>query len=136
MMRLSAMMRLILLLINTQVSRLRKSFANGSTASTKFSRTQLSKMIQLGRFLVKILAPLIKIDSTLIGHVLKLIAKSVWVPLVLTTVVSATDAAIQKKIFGSGTTALIISKDGSQGGFLGMLLGTLTASLLGSVLTC
>ena len=38
-----------LLLTNTQVSRLRKAFANDSSANINFSKTQLSKMIQLGR---------------------------------------------------------------------------------------
>ena len=35
-----------LLLTNTQVSRIRKAFANGLTAKIKFSKTQLSMMIQ------------------------------------------------------------------------------------------
>ena len=39
-----------LLLTNTQVSSPRKAFANSSSANTKFSKTQLSKMIQLGGF--------------------------------------------------------------------------------------
>ena len=38
-------------------------------------------------------------------------AKSVLIPLALTVAASATDAAIQKKIYGSGTTALIISNE-------------------------
>ena len=37
-----------LLLTNTQVSKLRKPFANASLANTKLSKTQLSKMIQSG----------------------------------------------------------------------------------------
>ena len=70
----------------------------------------------------------------------------------LTRVASATDAAIQKRIYGSGTTALIISNEENndikkivksledkakeqRGGFLGMLLGTLAASWLGNMLT-
>ena len=40
-----------LLLANTQISRLCKGFANGSSANIKFSKTQLSKMIQSGGFL-------------------------------------------------------------------------------------
>ena len=44
----------------------------------------------------------------LIQHVLKPLAKSVLIPLGLTTAASATDPAIQKKIYGSGTAALII----------------------------
>ena len=35
-----------LLLTNIQVSRIRKAFANGSLANIRFSKTQLSKMIQ------------------------------------------------------------------------------------------
>ena len=34
-----------------QVSKIRKAFANGSTASIKLSNTQLLKMLQLGGFL-------------------------------------------------------------------------------------
>ena len=40
-------------------------------------------------------------------NILKALAKSVLIPLGLTA--SATDAAIHKKMFGSGTTTLIIS---------------------------
>ena len=39
-----------LLLTNTQVSKICKAFANGSTANIKFSKTQFSKMVQLGGF--------------------------------------------------------------------------------------
>ena len=39
-----------LLLTDTQVSKIRKAFANGSSANIKFSKTQLSKMIQSGGF--------------------------------------------------------------------------------------
>ena len=39
------------------------------------------------------------------------LAKSVSVLLKLTAATSATDAAIQKEIFGSGTSALIISNE-------------------------
>ena len=37
-------------------------------------------------------------------NVLKTLAKSVLIPLGLTALASATDAAIQKKLFGSGMT--------------------------------
>ena len=47
----------------------------------------------------------------LIGNVLKPLAKSVLIQLELTTVASASDAVIHKKIFGSGFTTLIISND-------------------------
>ena len=45
----------------------------------------------------------------LIQNVLEALARSVSIPLGLTAVASATDAAIHKKIFGSGFTILIIS---------------------------
>ena len=38
------------------------------------------------------------------------LAKSVLIPLRLTAAASATDVAIHKKMFGSGTSTLIISK--------------------------
>ena len=48
----------------------------------------------------------------LMKHVLIPLAKSVLIPLGLTAAAeSATDAAIEKKIYGSGTTALIISNE-------------------------
>ena len=49
--------------------------------------------------------------SPLIKSVLMPLAESVWLPFGLTALMSATDAAIQKKIYGSGTTALIISNE-------------------------
>ena len=46
--------------------------------------------------------------SPLIKNVLTPIANNILIPLGLTAVESATDAAVQKKIYGSGATALII----------------------------
>ena len=40
-----------LLLTNTQVSKICKVFANGSSTDIKFSKTQLPKIIQSGRFI-------------------------------------------------------------------------------------
>ena len=48
-------------------------------------------------------------------NVLTSLTKNVLVPLGLTTAASATDAAIQKKIFGPGMTALIISNKEMEG---------------------
>ena len=42
-------------LINTQASKICKVFADGSSANTKFSETQLSKMIQSGGILSDLL---------------------------------------------------------------------------------
>ena len=65
-----------LLLIITQVSRIRKTFANGSSANVKFSKTQLSKMVKLARFLGRFLGLLIKTGLPSIRNVLKPLAKS------------------------------------------------------------
>ena len=51
-----------LLLTNRQVSSLRKSFANNSWTDIKLSRTHLSKMIQSGGFISRLLSPLLKKD--------------------------------------------------------------------------
>ena len=98
-------------------------------------------------------------------RLLKPLAKSVLIQLGLTVAASATDAATQKEMFGSGMTTLTISNEGindimkivesfeesgllikdvsktiknekeQKGGFLGMLLRTLGARLLGNLLT-
>ena len=53
--------------------------------------------------------------SLLMKHVLTLLTKCVLLPFGLTAGASATGAAIQKKILGSGTTALIISNEEMHG---------------------
>ena len=55
-----------LLLINTQVSRLRKSLANNSSADVKISKTQLHKTGQSRGFLGRLLGPLVKTGLHLI----------------------------------------------------------------------
>ena len=104
-----------LLLTNTQVSKLCKAFTNNSSANIKLSKTQLHKIVQSRGFLGRLLGPLIKTELPLIGNVLKTLAKSVLIPLALTTATSATDAAIHKKMFGSGFTTLIISNEEING---------------------
>ena len=47
----------------------------------------------------------------LIGNVLKPLAKSLLIPLELTAAASATDTAIQKKMFGSAFTTLLVSNE-------------------------
>ena len=59
-----------LLLTNRQVSNLRKTFANHLSADMKLSKTQLSKMIQLGVFLGKLVGPLLKTGLPLIKNVI------------------------------------------------------------------
>ena len=127
----------------------------------KFSRAQISKIIQSGRFLGSLLSklarPLMKVAIPL--------AKTVLVPLRITAAASAIDAGIQTNIHGSGTLTLILSNEEmndvmkivqapedsnillkgvtktiknetkeQKAGFLSMLLGTLGASLLGNLL--
>ena len=46
-----------LFLTNRQVTTLRKAFANHTTTYIKLSKTQLSRMIQLGGFLGRFLGP-------------------------------------------------------------------------------
>ena len=70
-----------LLLTNRQVSNLCKAFANHLSADIKLSKTQSSKMIQSGGFLVRLLGPLLKIGLPLISNVIKPLAKSVLIPL-------------------------------------------------------
>ena len=60
-----------LLLTNRQVSNLCKAFVNNSSADSKLSKTQLSKMIQSGRFLGKLLGQLLKTGLPLIKNVIK-----------------------------------------------------------------
>ena len=55
-----------LLLTNRQVSNLCKSFANNLSVDIKFSKTQLSKMIQSGGFFGRLLGPLLKTGLPLI----------------------------------------------------------------------
>ena len=160
-----------LLLTDRQASSIRQAFANNSSMNIKFSKNQLSKMIQSGGFLGKLLGPLLKTGLPLIKNVIRPLAKSALIPLGLTAAAAAAaaaaDAGIDKKILGSSnnTTLVISNKDiedlikivkslddsglllkgvtesvqnevkEQKGGFLSMLLGTLSASLLGNLLT-
>ena len=63
-----------LLLTNTQVSKLRKAFANGSSANIKLSKTQLHKIGQSGGFLGRLSRPLLKTGLSLMKDVLKIIS--------------------------------------------------------------
>ena len=86
-----------LLLTDRQVSSIRKAFSNNSSAHIKFSTTQLSKMIQSGEFLGKLLDPLLKNGLPLIKNVITPSAKSVLISLGLTAAASAADARRHKK---------------------------------------
>ena len=91
-----------LLLSNRQVANLRKAFANYLSTDIKLSKTQLSKMIQSGGFLGRLLGPLLKTGLPIIKNAIKPLAKSVLIPLELTAAASAADAGIHKKILASG----------------------------------
>ena len=59
-----------LLLTNRQVANLRKAFDNNTSTDIKLSKTQLSKMIQLGGFLGRLLAPLLRTGLPLMESVI------------------------------------------------------------------
>ena len=149
-----------LFLTNRQVTNLRKTFAKHTSTDIKLSKTQLSKMMQSGGFLGRLLGPLLKTKLLLLKRVIKPLGM-----FGLTAPASATDTVINKKILGSGTRTLTISNDEmkdilkivksledsgvllkgvtetikdeakeQRGGFLCALLGTLGASLLRNML--
>ena len=153
-----------LLLTNRQVANLRKAFAKNKSTDIMLSKTQLSKMIQSGGFLGRLLSLLLRTGLPLMKSVIKPLAKIVLVPLGLTAAASAANAGIQKK--SEDLVTIIISNDEmddilkivksledsgvllkgvsetiqdeakeQRGGFLSMLIGTLGASLLGDLLT-
>ena len=97
-----------LLLRDKQISTVRKTFSNNSSTDIKFSKTQLSKIIQSGGFLGKLLGPLLKTGLPLISNVIKPSAKSILIPLGLIAAASAADAGIHKKILWSGNATLIV----------------------------
>ena len=101
------------MLTNRQVANIRKAFARNTSTDFKLSKTQLSKMIQSGGFLDRLLGPLLKPGLPLIKNVINPLAKNVLIPLGLTAAASAADAGVHKEILGSGhnNTTLIISND-------------------------
>ena len=100
-----------LLLATRQKTKLRNSFNNNMSTDLKLSKAQISKIIQSGGFLGRLLGPLLKTGLPLIKNVIKPLAKSVLIALGLTAAASAADAGIHKKILGSGKTTLIISNE-------------------------
>ena len=73
---------------------------NYLSVDIKLSKVQLSKMMQSGGFLGRLLSPLLKAGLPLIKNVIKPLAKSVSIPLGLTAAASAVDARIHKKNLG------------------------------------
>ena len=100
-----------LLLTNRQVSSIRKAFANNSSVDIKFSKAQLSKMIQSGGFLGKLLGPLLQTGLPLMKSVITALGKSVLILLGLTAAASAADARIHNKILGSGKNTTLVKSN-------------------------
>ena len=95
------------LLLTRQKTKLRNAFNSNMSTDVKLSKAQISKIIQSGGFLGSLL-------SKLAGPLMKVavpLAKNILAPLGITAAALAIDAGIQKKIQGSGTTTLIISKE-------------------------
>ena len=145
-------------LTTRQNTKLRNTINNNLATDIKLRKFQIKKLIQSGGFLGKLLGKLLmKVAMSL--------AKNVLAPLGLTTAIFAIDGSIEKKIHGSGVKLIIEQEDlnniikiiealensgillkgisktienetkEQRGAFLGMLLGTLGASLLGNLLT-
>ena len=85
-----------LLLINRQVANIRKAFPNHSLTNIKLSKSELSKMIQFGGFLGKLIGSLLKTGLPLIKNVIKPLAKTVLILLGLTAAASVADSGIHK----------------------------------------
>ena len=149
-----------LLLTTRQKTNLSNALNNNMSTGIKLFTVHISKIIQsegfLGSLLSKLAGPLMKVAVPL--------ALNILAPLVITAAASAIDAGIKKKIYGSGTTTLIISNEEKKDimkivqaledsnillkrvtktietkeqkeGFLYMLLGSVGAISLGNLLT-
>ena len=108
-------------LSNSQLNKLKSAIKNETevvfSTNIKLSKTQLSKMIQWGGFLGRLLGPVLKTGSPLIKNAIKPLAKNVLIPLGLTAAASAADVGINQKILGSGhnylssTTLIILNNE-------------------------
>ena len=150
-----------LLVTTRENTKLRNAINNISATDIKLSKAQIKKLIQsrgfLGKLLNKLAGPFMKVALPL--------DKNVLASLGLTAAMSAIDESIQKMIHGSRVKLIIEQEDMNdimkiiealensgillkgvtktiekeikeqRGEFLGMLLGTLEASLLGNLLT-
>ena len=93
-----------LLLTDTQVKKTRNAFANGSSANIKFSKTQLSKIIQSGWFNFLDLLNLAKLVYKISNK-----TKNLFNKMSLNEVIKSVDVARKtlpdyKKIIGTGIT--------------------------------
>ena len=151
-----------LLITNRQVANIRKAFANHSSINIKLSKTQLSKMIQsggfLGNLLGKLAGPLMKVAMPLAKNALAPLGLSAAMFAIdgsikkkmlgsgTTTLIISNDEMDDilkivkfpenSDVLLKGVSKIIQHEAKEQrGGFLGMLLGTLGAFLLGDVLS-
>ena len=154
-----------LLLTNRQVVNILKAFAKNTSIDIKLSKTQLSKMIQSGGFLGNLLGksagPLMKVAMPLAKNVLAPLGLSAAMSAIdgstkkkmlgsgATTLIISNDEMddilkIENRnssLENSGVLLKGVSETiqheakEQRGGFVGMLLGTLGASLVGDVLS-
>ena len=96
-----------LYLTEQQLNKLRKKIESNMSTDIKLSKVQINKIIKedgnLGRLLMHFLPKLVKPAISIV--------KNILAPLGLSVAMSATDDAIQKKMYSSGNKALIISND-------------------------
>ena len=94
-----------LLLTTKQKTRPRNALNNNKSTDIKLCKAQISKIIQsrgfLGSLLSKLAGPLMKVAVPLTNSILALLG--------ITAAASAIDSRIQRKIYGSETTTLIIA---------------------------
>ena len=120
-----------MLLTTRKNTKLRNAINNNLATVIKLSKAQIKKLIQSGGFLGKLLS---KLAGPLMNVAMPL-AKNVLAPLGLTAAMSI-EALENSGILLKGVTKTIENETKEQrGGFLGMLLGTLGAILLGNLLT-
>ena len=150
------------MLTNRQVANIRKPVAKNTSNDIKLSKAQLSKMTQsggfLGNLLSKLAGPLMKVAMPLAKNVLARLGLTAAMSAIdgsikrkmlgsgTTTLIISNDEMdgilkIVKSLENSGVLLKGVSETiqheakEQRGGFLGMLLGTLGASLLGDVLS-
>ena len=90
-----------------QMEKLIDKIKNNMSTDIKLSKVQINRIMKeggnLGKLLMSFLSKFIKPAIS--------IGKNILAPFRLSAAMSATDAAIQKKMYGSGNTTLIISND-------------------------
>ena len=113
-----------MLLTNAQVSKLRKVFANNSSANVKLSKTKLHKIGKSEGFLGRLLGPLLKMFGY--GMTTLIISNEE-----MNNIIKIVKSLGKSGLFINGVSETIQRESkNNREGFLGMLLGTLGASLL------